>query len=342
MSAVISTLADIRLTFRSVTANQSPEDFTDTQIDLFINKFYIYYLPSELKLLDLKDTFVFYTQPNVDTYAFDTVNYYSVQTPLYVAGIESQYTQNRGEFYRYWPKIAYKQQLGTGDGVTLTFSPNTQFGLFLRSIDQAIDPFEQFKEVLITTFMADGSSFIIVDQGGAIGNVGNLITRFKYGTTPAGTIVGSVNYFTGALTFTYPVGFPPAQQSPIEIQYTPFQPSRPQSMLFYNNYFTLRPVPDDVYEVCLDAFVTPTTFLSTQPQATPVIQQWSTLLAYGASKIFFEQQLDTESMARLQPFYQEQLSMVERRTLEQLVGQRSQTIFTDSRWIPFTLTPPYY
>lgn len=331
---VPSTLADIRAKFRKMTAQTNETDISDEEIDQYVNTFYLYDLPSNLKLLDLKSTYTFYTQPNVDTYGFDKDDYYSIEPPNYIGGIRAQYLQDRETFFQYWPKIAYKQTIATGDGTTRTFSGTTEFGFFIRSIDPAIDPYEKFKEVVISSQDSSGASVIIVDEGGAIGDTGNLILL------DTNTVVGTINYVLGTFTVTFPNTQPPASDVPIEIQYTPYSPARPQSMMFYNNYFTLRPIPDDVYEVVINAYVKPTALINSSDN--PTILQWWQLLAIGAARTWFSDQLDTESAAKIEPYYQEQISYVERRTLQQLTNQRSATIFTEGRFWPFGLQPPYF
>ena len=82
----MTTLAIIREKVRRVTGRYTGVTLTDAQIDFYINTFYQYDLPEELRLLKLKENLVFYTTPNIDYYNFDYNNYISSEPPVYVAG----------------------------------------------------------------------------------------------------------------------------------------------------------------------------------------------------------------------------------------------------------------
>lgn len=329
----MSTLADIRVMFRSLTAQPSQLDITDAEIDSRVNVVYQQELPSNLKMFNLKTTYQFYTQPNVDTYFFDRNTYYSIEPPAYVGGIQSNYLQDRQNFFNYWPKIAYLQQIAIGDGATVTFSFTTGFGFLIRSIDPLFQPYNYFKEIVITAVkQLDGSPMIIVDDGGSLNDNGNLIIE---GTS---TVVGTINYVTGVLTVTFPSA--PKDQDIIQIQYTPFQPGRPQTILFYDDFFTIRPIPDTIYEVVINAYIQPSALLASGDH--PYLDQWWQLLALAAAKNWFRDQLATDELQKIMPMYEEQVSFVTRRTLQQLTNQRTSTLFTDNRFIPYGLFPPYF
>jgi hypothetical protein len=82
------------------------------------------------------------------------------------------------------------------------------------------------------------------------------------------TALNTINYNTGIanITFTDPitglaVNIPPGQQ--INAQCYFYNPGIPRAILFYNNVLTLRTVPDTQYLVELEAYLSPSAFLST-------------------------------------------------------------------------------
>ena len=51
----------------------------------------------------------------------------------------------------------------------------------------------------------------------------------------------------------------------------------------------------------------------------------------GAARVILQERLDRDQISILEPFYQEQLNLVENRTLTQLGSQRSSTLFTGTQ-----------
>jgi hypothetical protein len=69
----MTTLASIRLKVRRLTGRPSTQSITDTQIDDYVNTFYLYDVPEELKLASLLTNFEFVAEPNVDVYDLATL-----------------------------------------------------------------------------------------------------------------------------------------------------------------------------------------------------------------------------------------------------------------------------
>ncbi len=114
-----STLLTMRDKVRKVTARPSITQITDQQVDFYINTFYLYDMPEQLRLFELKTNYVFVTVPNEPTYDFPVEQYTSIEQPVYVAGYQQVYYQDQKVFYDVWPKINFEQTVGTGDGVTV-------------------------------------------------------------------------------------------------------------------------------------------------------------------------------------------------------------------------------
>lgn len=115
-----SDLSTIRQKVRNVSATASSNSLTDQEIDFYINTYLIYDFPENLRLKTLHTNYVFYTDPNVDTYDFPVEQYISVQKPVYVNGYQQEYSQNQDYFYQLWPKINFEQVLATGNGANVS------------------------------------------------------------------------------------------------------------------------------------------------------------------------------------------------------------------------------
>ena len=109
---------------------------------------------------------------------------------------------------------------------------------------------------------------------------GNPTTRgnlYMPGFTPAAppTVLdpnNNINYFSGAFTVTFQ--FPPKAGVAINSQTVPSVVARPLSMLYYNNQFTLRPVPDQPYQINFEVYKRPTVLLDSEqvPELEPRLQ----------------------------------------------------------------------
>lgn len=315
----------IRLKVRRLTRNPSEQQLSNVDITEYVNTFYQYDLPEELRLFSLKSTLSFYTQPNVDTYYTNQVNvpglanftedYITIDNPVYCAGFLIYLSQSREEFYGYYPQTSYRATVATGDGATTTFSGTMGNAPILQG------------SVSFVSIDADNNGLVVQDGPFAF-NISPNEDGALYDQNDLTTPIGSINYITGNYTFTYPTA--PAPQAAIQSQTLPYVASLPTMILYYDNKFTVRPVPDRPYKITMDAYIKPIAFLSqdggTQP-TNPVLNQWWQYLAYGAAKKVFEDRGDYEGVAQITPEFQRQEELVLRRTLVQRATRQATTIW---------------
>lgn len=322
----MTTLASIRTKVRRLTGRPSPQQITDSEIDDYVNTFYQYDLPEHLRLFSLRTTFEFMTEANVDEYDLTTLQvvngnvtdtasnvFYNLSPPAYVAGYQSFYSQNREQFFRVYPALADIITSVEGDGTTGPYAftvadtPILQNSVTLGAIDST------------------GATVQIVDdpQSRTSGNWKIINSNTS--------VVGSINYITGVGTVTFTNTIPSGNE--ITITFTPYEPSRPQAVLFYDNVITLRPVPDKPYKVCLEAYKTPTALAASGDN--PELKGWWQYLAYGAAKKIFEDTQDPEGVNVITPGLREQQDLVIRRTLVQHSNERTATIYTEMTQFPY-------
>jgi hypothetical protein len=322
----VSTLANIRTKVRRLTGRPSPQQITDAQIDDYINTFYIYDMPETLRLFSQKTVFEFMTEANVAEYDLRTMQvwtgasnqpavdvYISLSPPGYIAGYQSFWSQDREQFLRTYPALAQIKSSIEGNGTpgpyTITFAntPVLQYQVTVGAID-------------------DTDSVInLVDNPTNRTNGTWLIINSNVGVT------GSINYLTGQLSVTFPNNIPAGNQ--ITFTGVPYEPSRPQAILFYDNIITLRPVPDASYLVTTNAYRRPTILIDSGD--FPELKQWWQYLAFGASKKIFEDSQDAEGMNSILPGLKEQERLVLRRTIIERTNQRSATIYTEMTGYPY-------
>lgn len=331
-----STLATIRTKVRRLTGRPSQQQITDDQINDYINTFYQYDFPEHLRVFSNNSTFTFLTEANVDQYNMLAVNpllptfnelvveidgtnesaanvYYNLQPPVYIAGYQSFYAQNREQFFRTYPAL--------GDILTSTRGDGT-VGAYTFTIANV--PVLQ-NSITIGTIDSTGETVKVQDdpQSRTTGNwvISNSTTE----------VTGSINYITGAGTIRFTNTIPTGNE--ITIISTPYAANRPQAVLFFNNTITLRPVPDKAYPVQFNAFLTPSALLQTTDN--PILKQWWQYLAYGASKKIFEDSQDPEGLTQIMPGFKEQENLVLNRHVVQQTNERVATIFTEMTASPY-------
>jgi len=321
----LSTLAKIKIKVRRLTKSPSTAQITDESIEDYINTFVLYDFPEHLRLFSLRTTLVFYTQPYIDTYQGDDIAtnfnnlYTNVYGNAYVAGCKQSFFQNREQFFTLYPKVESIQNIGVkGNGVRVNFTGT------IGSLISPVPP-----TVKVAPILRNHVSFVSMNAN----NVG--LEMHDVPNDPndgAGTFVGdtgaagSINYTTRVYDITFSEA--PSNTQYIYSQVVSYTASRPNSILYYNNILTLRPVPDKSYRVELEVGTRPSKLLDNA--SMPELSQWWQYIAYGASKKIFEDRMDMESLQSIMPEFKKQEVLINRRTIDQQTKERASTIYTDA------------
>jgi hypothetical protein len=318
-----STLAAIEKKVRFLTKSPSQQQLATADINEYINTFIAYDMPEHLRLFELHSQFTFYCSPNIDTYVTDTSLpmtdllynfqnlYITVNPPVYIAGYQSGYSQSREQFYREWPQVDSITQVGAGDGTTLTFTGTITSTPFLQN------------DVLIGSVDINGNGLTLVDYPIAGSpTIGALGLPGEPQTLPSP--YGDVNYITGAFTANFPTA--PAIGQAVNAQVFSYVASRPLSLLWYDNTFVLRPVPDQPYAINFEVYVRPTQLIASGQ--SPQMEQWWQYLAYGAAIKVLQDRFDYDSVNLIMPEFRVQQELVLRRTVVQNTTQRVATIYS--------------
>lgn len=324
-----STLAAIRTKVRRLTRTPSINQMSDATLDEYINTFVVYDFPEQLRTFDLHTQMSFYTVPFVDKYPsgyFPLQDYVNIDVntflPAYVNGIKAYYTQSREQFYNIYPLNRTQTTVGYGNGVQTTF-----IGLISTPQEVSILP----ENVVISYIDEDGTGEAFFDMTIRTSNgpipQGNLYNQANKPSTSPSTSdpLNNIYYETGLFTVTFTN--PPAEGSEIIARYRLVQPSQPQGVLFWDNTFELRPVPDNIYQVNLEVNILPTQLLDSAQ--SPNVKQWWQYIAYGAAKKIFEDRMDMESVQMIMPEMKTQERLVLRKTLIQYTNQRTPTVYSE-------------
>lgn len=338
---VPSNLSEIRQKVRRITGRPSAAQITDAEIDQFVNTFYLFDLPEHLRLQNLRVNYEFVTRPNIAVYDFPRNVYLTNMPPVYIAGYQSYMTQSRENFFRVNPQLTFLQEsLSTGNGtagpytatatrtpILAGFKPNPP-GAYSDSTIAGNDiaaEFLKWNVVISAKGTPDATSGIPPDVTLIDDGQGNLFDVSDPSTNPAAGR-GTINYLTGQISITnFSAVIPTGNE--INIQYIPYVASRPFSVVFFEDLFIFWPVPDQAYTVSFEVYKYPTELANDNED--PQLREWWQLLAYGAADKIFADNGDFEDLQRFRPLLQEQMNLVQRRTIVQQTSERTATIYTE-------------
>lgn len=342
-----TTLQAIQNKVRRLTRSPSAAQLTDSDLQNYINTFIVYDFPEILRTFKLRQQFTFVCNPFQDTYVTDTTLnidndlynfqniYLAVHTPVYIAGFPAFYTQSREQFFNIYPMINNILQAAVGDGSTLTFT-----GVITNNTGPSTPAVQNQSTVLLqnnVTFSSIdifGNGLALVDVpvvDGATGNPSINGNLYVPGQQPSTLPVfldpsNNINYVTGEFVISFPSA--PAAGQVINSQTVPSVTALPQSLLFYQNQFTLRPVPDQPYRINFEVDIRPTALLDLNQ--SPQLEEWWQYIAYGAAKKIFEDRMEMESVQLIMPEFNRQERLCLRRTLVQYANERTATIYTEA------------
>lgn len=333
-----TSLSTIQQKVRLLTRSPSQNQLTDTQLNQYINTFVLYDFPEQIRLLNLRTTLSFYTSPYVDVYSTNTSNpsdplynfinkYISVHPPIYIAGFQAQFFEDREQFYGIYPFVNSIASIGTaGDGVTTQFSGvvNSQQAILPNNVVQNIALLRN--NVLFSSVDSNFNGLAMKDTP-ISASIGNLSVP----DAPPTSLVTQdpnnyINYITGQYVVTFTA--PPGKGKPIYSQTVPQNLALPQALLFYDGKFVVRPVPDQPYKVNMEVYVQPAELLLTNQ--SPELNEWWQYIAYGAAKKVFEDRMDMDSVRLIMPEFKTQERLCLRRSIVQQTSQRTTTIYTEN------------
>lgn len=362
-------LSRIRYTVRKLTGKFDTDQLPDTSdgsipisaanppgVDDYINDFYLFDMPEHMRLLQLKQFYIFNTVPNCGTYNVPP-QYYEVIPPIYIDNYQFSWYQSPDTFYRIWPELNFiDRAIATTDGINSSFTFTlTQTTVQQGSVVIGLQPnltgppspqLESFNDLDIPILLDQPQLIKFTNPGTLNGNLGGT---------------GTIDYLTGIVTITYAT-IPPAGLN-INAHYHPYVASRPRDIMFFGQQLFLRPIPNDVYSVKMLAYIRPTVAISsftinTTPANNPttklngfngvetdvpLMTEWWQVITYGAAIKILVEEGDYEEAGKLKMVFEEQKMLSQRRTLKQLANQRIPTAYAENNtggpsWPIF----PYY
>jgi hypothetical protein len=319
-----STIIAMRKKIRRLTNSSNSNSLTDYEIDQHINDIYNQDFAYGIKVDQMRSVYTLYTQPNIDRYPLD-INYnQGIRAPAYFDGIQGSYFKDRTQFFNLWPRIPTLFQPISGDGVTQSFTFNIP-GPFLSL------------EVVLGGVSTTGTAIQVRDDGN--GNLYVISPNPQTFTPPFNTnpaipgmyngnlgdpglnnpiYVGSVDYVAGNFTVNFSLAnLTPTAGQNMMLWVSQYQTGRPYTLLFWNNVFTVRPVPKLVHKIEVETYLTPVQFMSTTDH--PIVNQWWKYLCYLSAAEIQRERNDFEAVAALQEGAKRQEALVlERQGVEEI------------------------
>lgn len=343
----VGILQDIMEKVRECAALGNRDQATDQKIIKYINSYYTLDFPNDLRNLKLKDVYTFNTIQGVDTYPFDFDQWSTIEAPAYCGKIQIPIFQDKMSFYRYNFNSQQLKTFDQGDGTVGPYSGTT--GPYLNTSPSVVVVRSVYNNPMVDTQTASTSVFPLgyppTFQDNNISRVQNILIAANTATSSlhvtddgAGNLIGdcvsgAIDYQTGDITnlvFTQAI---PAGND-INIQYVEEALGQPYTMLFFQNQFTLRPIPDQAYTIEMTAYREPSkALLGTNSVTEPNLNGrpeefcWWELIAFGVAKKFYQDRLDTDGVQVMDAFLQEKISEARTRTYGQLGSRAINTMF---------------
>jgi len=210
-------MAEIASKVRKITGTPSVNQLSDNQIYDYINKYYAYTMPFELKEQVNLQPYNFTTQANVDVYPVSGA--FQTDEPMaYANGYPLIFYQDRDIFFQDWPQQYTQDQVGTGTGAQTAFPgttlaapviPKTFFitdgTQVLSDVGSAVSDEQIATGTGITGPYAGVLGFFPIQAGSLqISNNVEVFLDDGLGTLIGGAGgTGTINYTTGAFSVTF-------------------------------------------------------------------------------------------------------------------------------------------
>lgn len=358
-------LTDVLTYIRRIIKTPSNAVMTDNLLIDYVNRFCTCDLPARLQLFELKTKFNMLTAPLMDQYNIPyypeqtapggvTIApypmYQMLMDPVCVDGVLTPFFTDRNSFVKVYPNFFFNEENDTvGDGGS-TYSFSTVNNPIERAhIDViGVNAYEQNEECMPYASLDSGVYISAQDDNDNVitlqdvgpnyppalatgnANIGNLMLQSVLQNTSATlaslTTAGTVNYSTGAISIDFSPTTIPSGNT-IQVKYVSFSSGVPRIVCFYNNVIKVRPIPDDVYLLEFDAYLTPAAFLNSA-SALP-FGYMAEYIARGAARKILSDTGDIEQFGFYEQLFKEQEMLVVRRTDRQRSISRTSTIFSD-------------
>lgn len=297
-------LSRIREKVRMISGRLSTSEMSNDEVDQYINEYFEYTFPSQVKLERNKVVYELFTEQNKQEYEAPE-GYLGFEPPASIDKQGIYWYQSWRLFEKQNPQNVQRLTVGTGDGSSSSFTSSTNIIPILPGSLYLSDGVEYFQD-LNTAYTTDDVTIT--------GSLGGSAT---------------INYSSGAISVSF--NTPPIDGQDIECSFINYVAGRPTSVLWNENKFKFYPVPDRAYRFRVQTYSLNTVLKSdgtlaasfTNGSDEPLLNQWGPCIAYGAARNILGDNGDMESLSQITVLHEQQLALVLRRTHENLLNQRA-------------------
>jgi len=132
-------LSNIQDKVRALTGRASTNQLSDTDLTTYINQYYQYVLPADLKPLELETWWEFDTTDGDETQVLDDDSYVVISSPAYADGYDVELYFDAERFYAKWPEhTTYDENIPTdalfyGQTLLLRPTPDTAYSMKIKA-----------------------------------------------------------------------------------------------------------------------------------------------------------------------------------------------------------------
>jgi len=292
-------LSEIRTKTRQVSGRLSVSEMSNDQVDEYINKYFQFEFPAEVKLNRNYTLHEFNTAANVEDYAFPA-NYTNFVPEATMDRRSINFYQDSDKYYQENPQNITRLSTWTGDGATVAFTNTftTQSPMVTGSV---------IVDDTVEVFSDDGAGVLTGSAGGT----------------------GTVVYATGVVSVTFAAA--PANGQAIQVSFIQYIAGFPTSVLMFNNNFKFNPISDRAYRFRIKAWSllyvqplvgSPTT-LFTLSTDKPLQEEWGPAIAFGAARRIASDFGEMDRYGELSALYKEQINYILTRTHIDLESSRA-------------------
>jgi hypothetical protein len=314
------TLQDIITEARGITGRPDTSMMSDQTVVDFINRYYQYVLPKELKVFWGYTYYQFFTVANIDQYPVPGVgangqgiSFQTFNPAAYCDGFPMEWNTDPDTFFSDYPQQENKVVVATGTGLLNSFTFQIPaYPVLARSV-----------------YVTDGIQVATDVPTGTTGT-GTFVD-----SATGNTLTGTINYASGAVSGLAFLAIPAANTN-ITCTSQTYMPTRPQEILFYKmaplvnatmpvrdgvNMFVLRPVPDQVYLIKLEGIQVPPPLINYTD--VPFRSDLGPLIALGASIHIFKVFNQMDQIDLITPEYNRYKDVCMQDTYEEYLYERS-------------------
>lgn len=300
------TVADVLQEVRVLIQFANQGNMPDSTLLQYLNRWWQISLPQSFTHFALKTSYSFMTTKGQPNYAFPIDLYLNVSGGVFCDGLLMQYYQDPNQFARMYNTNRNNTNLAVGDGTIGQYSGVVTSAPFIPGY---VDSFGVIHPQVIFT---------------ATSNVGDVLTVYDNGSgVLEGDGSGTIDYQTGAYAILFSA--PVADGSVIYADTAYFTQGRPWAVLFFDNTFVLRSIPDRPYFISCSVYSIPTAFSATT-DVIP-INAYFDIMARGTALRIVSALKDVGQMQILTMMYKESMLDVQNITTRQRGNQRPSTQF---------------